>query len=75
MRGPSVPVAGLALILGIDRFMSEGRALTNIIGNGVATIVIARWEDALDRPQLAAELSAGSQGILMDEPAAAYNQP
>ena len=49
---PSVPVAGLALILGIDRFMSEARALTNIIGNGVATIVIARWEDALDRAQL-----------------------
>jgi aerobic C4-dicarboxylate transport protein len=59
---PSVPVAGLALILGIDRFMSEARALTNIIGNGVATIVIARWEGALDRPRLAAELAAGSRG-------------
>src|ERR1700688_2408795 len=72
---PTVPVAGLALILGIDRFMSEARALTNIIGNGVATIVIARWENALDRERLAAELAAGSQGILMGEPAAAYAVP
>ena len=53
---PSVPVAGLALILGIDRFMSEARALTNIIGNGVATIVIARWENDLDRERLQHEL-------------------
>jgi aerobic C4-dicarboxylate transport protein len=67
---PTVPVAGLALILGIDRFMSEGRALTNIIGNGVATIVIARWEGALDRPRLNAELAAGSPAILLGEPAA-----
>ena len=55
---PSVPVAGLALILGIDRFMSEARALTNTIGNGVATIVIARWEGALDRTQLDAALGS-----------------
>jgi aerobic C4-dicarboxylate transport protein len=68
---PSVPVAGLALILGIDRFMSEGRALTNIIGNGVAAIVIARWEGALDRPQLEAELAAGSRPMLLGEPTAA----
>ncbi|WP_440224393.1 dicarboxylate/amino acid:cation symporter [Dokdonella sp. MW10] len=45
---PSVPVAGLALILGIDRFMSEARALTNLVGNGVATIVVARWEGDVD---------------------------
>ena len=45
---PVVPVAGLALLIGIDRFMSEARALTNLIGNGVATVVIARWEGALD---------------------------
>ena len=44
----SVPVAGLALILGIDRFMSEARALTNIIGNSVATLVVARWTNAVD---------------------------
>lgn len=55
---PTVPVAGLALILGIDRFMSEARALTNLIGNGVATIVVARWENALDRAQLDRELNA-----------------
>jgi aerobic C4-dicarboxylate transport protein len=61
---PSVPVAGLALILGIDRFMSEARALTNIIGNGVATIVIARWEGVLDRQRLGAELAAGSRAIV-----------
>jgi aerobic C4-dicarboxylate transport protein len=53
---PSVPVAGMALILGVDRFMSECRALTNFIGNAVATIVVARWEGALDREQLAAVL-------------------
>ncbi len=54
---PAVPVAGMAIILGIDRFMSECRALTNTIGNAVATIVIARWEGALDRDQLAVALT------------------
>ena len=49
---PSVPVAGLALILGIDRFMSECRALTNFIGNALAAIVVAGWEKALDRDAL-----------------------
>ncbi len=44
----TVPVAGLALILGIDRFMSEARALTNLVGNGVATVVVARWSKELD---------------------------
>jgi aerobic C4-dicarboxylate transport protein len=68
---PSVPVAGLALILGVDRFMSEARALTNIVGNGVATIVIARWEGVLDWPRLHAELAAGSQAMVLEEPEAA----
>jgi aerobic C4-dicarboxylate transport protein len=54
---PSIPVAGLALILGIDRFMSEARSLTNFIGNGVAAIVVARWENELDKVQLHRELS------------------
>ncbi|MFK0385661.1 dicarboxylate/amino acid:cation symporter [Agrobacterium sp. NPDC090273] len=54
---PSVPVAGMALILGIDRFMSECRALTNFVGNAVATIVVARWEGELDQAQLARVLS------------------
>lgn len=49
---PTIPVAGLALILGIDRFMSEARALTNLVGNGVATIVVSRWENELDKTQL-----------------------
>jgi aerobic C4-dicarboxylate transport protein len=49
---PSVPVAGMALILGVDRFMSECRSLTNFIGNAVATVVVARWEGALDREAL-----------------------
>jgi aerobic C4-dicarboxylate transport protein len=45
---PTVPVAGLALLIGIDRFMSEARAITNLIGNGVGTVVVARWNGALD---------------------------
>jgi aerobic C4-dicarboxylate transport protein len=45
---PTIPVASMALLLGIDRFMSTGRALVNMIGNGVATIVVARWENELD---------------------------
>ena len=54
---PSVPVAGMTLILGIDRFMSECRALTNFVGNAVATIVVSRWEGALDREALDAALN------------------
>ena len=54
---PSVPLAGMTLILGVDRFMSECRSLTNFIGNAVATIVVARWEGALDRRALEAALS------------------
>ncbi len=53
----TVPVAGLALILGIDRFMSEARALTNLIGNGVATLVVAKWTDELDMKRLHAGLN------------------
>ncbi|GAA0670273.1 aerobic C4-dicarboxylate transport protein [Sphingomonas insulae] len=53
---PSVPVAGMALILGVDRFMSECRSLTNFIGNAVATVVVSRWEGALDSEQLDAAL-------------------
>jgi len=53
---PTVPLAGMALILGVDRFMSECRSLTNFIGNAVATIVVARWEGGLDRDKLNAAL-------------------
>ena len=52
----NVPVAGLALILGIDRFMSEARALTNLIGNGVATLVVAKWTGDLDSARLQRQL-------------------
>ncbi|WP_442881354.1 dicarboxylate/amino acid:cation symporter [Brevundimonas sp.] len=55
---PSVPIAGMALILGIDRFMSECRALTNFVGNAVATLVVARWEGELDREALNAALGS-----------------
>jgi aerobic C4-dicarboxylate transport protein len=54
---PSIPVAGLALILGIDSFMSEARSITNFIGNGVATIVVSHWERELDRKKLAQALA------------------
>ncbi|CAD2248961.1 MULTISPECIES: dicarboxylate/amino acid:cation symporter [Xanthomonas] len=57
---PDVPVAGMALILGVDRFMSECRSLTNFIGNAVATVVVSRWENALDRDQLKLMLDGGS---------------
>ncbi|MBB3427136.1 aerobic C4-dicarboxylate transport protein [Rhizobium sp. BK312] len=54
---PSVPIAGMALILGIDRFMSECRALTNFVGNAVATVVVARWENELDQTKFAAAMA------------------
>jgi len=60
---PSIPVAGLALILGVDRFMSEARSLTNFIGNGVAAIVVSRWERELDTVTLARELAAGHRPL------------
>ncbi|GFO69975.1 C4-dicarboxylate transport protein 2 [Geomonas limicola] len=64
---PSIPVAGLALILGIDRFMSEARALTNLVGNGVATVVVSRWENELDTHRMNAVLSNQAVASL-DEP-------
>jgi aerobic C4-dicarboxylate transport protein len=54
---PAIPVAGMALILGIDRFMSMFRALINMVGNGVATLVVARWEKEIDRQTLAQRLA------------------
>jgi len=55
---PTIPVAGMALILGIDRFMSMCRATVNMIGNGVATVVVSRWEKEIDRETLQANLAA-----------------
>jgi aerobic C4-dicarboxylate transport protein len=63
---PALPVAGMALILGVDRFMSECRALTNFIGNAVATIVISRWERAVDMDRLRAAF-AGAGGELTEQ--------
>ncbi len=57
---PTIPVAGLALVLGIDRFMSEARALTNFVGNGVAAIVVSSWEKELDHSVLKRELTGAS---------------
>jgi aerobic C4-dicarboxylate transport protein len=54
---PTIPVAGMALILGIDRFMSMLRATINMLGNGVATLVVARWEREIDGPSLRRALS------------------
>lgn len=54
-----LPVAGLALLLGVDRFMSEARAITNLIGNGVATLAVARWEGELDVARLREALARG----------------
>ncbi|WP_132385016.1 dicarboxylate/amino acid:cation symporter [Novosphingobium sp. PhB165] len=54
---PSVPVAGMALILGVDRFMSECRSLTNFIGNAVATVVVSRWEKAIDMDRFRAVIA------------------
>jgi aerobic C4-dicarboxylate transport protein len=63
---PDLPIAALALLVGVDRFMSECRALTNLVGNGVATLVISRWEKDLDRDKLKAELDAGPKPIAAD---------
>jgi len=57
---PSIPVAGMALILGVDRFMSECRSLTNFVGNAAATIVVARWERAVDLDRLQRVLATAS---------------
>ena len=56
----TVPVAGVALILGIDRFMSEARALTNLIGNGVATVVVGKWCQSVDELKLQEQLGPAS---------------
>ena len=68
---PEVPVAGMALILGVDRFMSECRSLTNFMGNAVATVVVSRWENALDYDRLNAALN----GHALPAPAAVANAP
>jgi DAACS family dicarboxylate/amino acid:cation (Na+ or H+) symporter/aerobic C4-dicarboxylate transport protein len=54
-----IPVEGLVLLLGVDRFLNEARAVTNLVGNGVATVVVARWEKAIDMNQARAVLDRG----------------
>ena len=67
---PTVPMAGLTLLLGVDRFMSEMRALTNLVGNGVATIVVAKWERELDEGRMARVLNGVDEEIQLGEAAA-----
>jgi aerobic C4-dicarboxylate transport protein len=69
----TIPVAGLALLLGIDRFMSEARAITNLIGNAVATIVVARWEGALDVGRMN-EVLRGETALDADAPESVLEQ-
>ena len=64
-----VPLAGVALILGVDRFMSEARALTNLVGNGVATIVVGKWCGAVDEEQMKRVLAGDSDVPLPAAPA------
>jgi aerobic C4-dicarboxylate transport protein len=78
----TIPVASIALILGVDRFMSEARALTNLIGNGVATVVISRWEGALDVRRMRAHLDKETDAeadtpeeVLVDDDIAAAGKP
>jgi aerobic C4-dicarboxylate transport protein len=81
--GGGVPVEGLALLLGVDRFMSECRAITNLIGNGVATLVVARWENELDRSRLtsvlahepAEEADETLEGLMAAEPLDSVRSP
>ena len=63
---PTIPLSGMVLILGIDRFMSECRALTNIVGNGVAAVVVSAWEKELDRSKLNAALGRGAAAVEAD---------
>jgi aerobic C4-dicarboxylate transport protein len=58
---PMIPVEGLALLLGVDRFMSEARAITNLIGNGVATVVVAKMENEFNPPQTIVPLNEGNR--------------
>jgi aerobic C4-dicarboxylate transport protein len=60
---PSIPVQSLALLVGIEKFMSECRALTNVVGNGVATLVVSRWQGELNKARLRRELASPSQPV------------
>jgi aerobic C4-dicarboxylate transport protein len=68
----AIPVAGITLLLGIDRFMSEARAVTNLIGNGIATVVVARWEKQFDAARATAvlngEMPVTDAPVIVSEP-------
>ncbi len=72
---PTIPVAGLALILGIDRFMSEARAITNLIGNGVATVVVSKWENDLDVERMKRVLNGDGEPSAITEAAMSLVEP
>src|SRR5690349_19948195 len=78
----TIPVASIALILGVDRFMSEARALTNLVGNGVATVVVSKWEGALDVGRMNAHLNRETDAeadtpeeVLVEDEIAAAGKP
>jgi aerobic C4-dicarboxylate transport protein len=58
---PAIPMESLALLVGIDRFMSECRALTNLVGNGIATVVVSRWEHEVSGPEVRAALKQSGE--------------
>jgi aerobic C4-dicarboxylate transport protein len=64
---PSIPIAGLTLLLGVDRFMAEARSITNLIGNGVATLVVARWDGQLDMESVNRVLDGARAQEMADE--------
>ncbi|MFI9385552.1 cation:dicarboxylate symporter family transporter [Kutzneria sp. NPDC052558] len=70
---PAVPVVGIALLVGVDRFMSEARSLTNVVSNGVATLVIARWQGDLDRDRLREVLAQRRRGATTGLPSSAVS--
>jgi aerobic C4-dicarboxylate transport protein len=70
----TIPVASIALLLGVDRFMSEARALTNLVGNGVATVIVAKWEDALDEDRMRRTLDHETE-LEASDPEAAMGPP
>jgi aerobic C4-dicarboxylate transport protein len=71
----SIPIAGLALLLGVDRFMADARALTNLVGNAVATVVIAQWDGALDMARAQSVLNRQVTESGDDEPTAKIAEP
>jgi len=70
---PSIPVQGLALLVGIEKLMSECRALTNVVGNGVATLVVSRWQHELDPAALRSSLSRTSNSHSNSDAGASSN--